>query len=103
VYQGLRLFVKWTENVIVYNEYEIIQYAHNEYEITQYAHNECEIIQYAHNECEITQYAHNEYEIIQYAHDYYEIIRYVTVVVLVKALAQNSPQNLKTVVPISGT
>lgn len=26
-YQGLRLFVvKWTENVIVYNEYEIVRY-----------------------------------------------------------------------------
>jgi len=54
VYQGLRLFVvKWTENVIVYNEYEII--------------------------------------------------RYVTVVALVKALAQNSPQNLKTAVTMFGT
>jgi len=61
VYQGL--VVKWTENVIVYNEYEIIRYARNEY----------------------------------------EIIRYVMVVAVVKALAKNSQQNLKTAVTMPGT
>jgi len=33
----------------------------------------------------------------------YQIIRYVMVVALVKALAQNSPQNVKTAVTMSGT
>ena len=46
---------------------------------------------------------YNEYEIIRYAHNEYEIIRYLTVMALVKALAQNSPQNLKTAVTMSGT